>query len=186
MCWAVFGQAPHENQSKTKHEESIVIACLDEGSTPSGSTKVKPSTFSGLRVFIFAIFTNMEILFNPLFITLGSCGVIFIVMGYFMSKKPPKEINGLYGYRTPRAMKNQKIWEYAQVYSAKVMMKYGGYFLLLCLPGYFMDIAPEIATGAGLIVLLIGVAFMIFQVETHLKKWESDSSKRTNKLENKA
>ncbi len=186
MCWAVFGQAPHENQSKTKHEESIVIACLDEGSTPSGSTKVKPSTFSGLRVFIFAIFTNMEILFNPLFITLGSCGVIFIVMGYFMSKKPPKEINNLYGYRTPRAMKNQKIWEYAQVYSAKVMMKYGGYFLLLCLPGYFMDIAPEIATGAGLIVLLIGVAFMIFQVETHLKKWESDSSKRTNKLENKA
>ena len=167
MCWAVFGQAPHENQSKTKHEESIVIACLDEGSTPSGSTKVKPSTFSGLRVFIFAIFTNMEILFNPLFITLGSCGVIFIVMGYFMSKKPPKEINNLYGYRTPRAMKNQKIWEYAQVYSAKVMMKYGGYFLLLCLPGYFMDIAPEIATGAGLIVLLIGVAFMIFQVETH-------------------
>jgi hypothetical protein len=44
LCWAVFGQAPHENQSKTKHEESIVIACLDEGSTPSGSTKVKPST----------------------------------------------------------------------------------------------------------------------------------------------
>ena len=90
-----------------------------------------------------------------------------------MSKKPPKEINGLYGYRTPRAMKNQKIWEYAQVYSAKVMMKYGGYFLLLCLPGYFMDIAPEIATGLGLLILLIGVALMIFQVEGQLKKWES-------------
>ena len=59
--------------------------------------------------FIFVIFNTMEVLFNPLFITLGSCGVIFIVMGYFMSKKPPKEINGLYGYRTPRAMKNQKI-----------------------------------------------------------------------------
>jgi len=152
----------------------------------SGSTKVKPSTFSGLRVFIFAIFTNMEILFNPLFITLGSCGLIFIVMGFIMSKKPPKEINGFCGYRTPRAMKNQKNWDYAQVYSAKVMMKYGGYFLLLCLPGYLMDIAPEEAAGVGLIVLLVGVAFMIFQVETHLKKWESDSSKGTNKLENKA
>ena len=179
MCWAVFGQAPHENQSKTKHEESIVIACLDEGSTPSGSTKVKPSTFSGLRVFIFAIFTNMEILFNPLFITLGSCGVIFIVMGYFMSKKPPKEINGLYGYRTPRAMKNQKIWDYAQVYSAKVMMKYGGYFLLLCLPGYFMDIAPEIATGLRTHCNLINRCRFhdLSSRRTHLKKWESDSSK---------
>ena len=107
-------------------------------------------------------------------------------MGFIMSKKPPKEINGLYGYRTPIAMKNQKNWDYAQVYSAKVMMKYGGYFLLLCLPGYLMDIAPEEAAGAGLIVLLLGAALMFFQVETHLKKWESDSSKRTNKLENKA
>ena len=123
--------------------------------------------------FIFVIFNTMEVLFNPLFITLGSCGVIFIVMGYFMSKNPPKEINGLYVYRTPRSMKNQKIWDYSQVYSAKVMMKYGGYFLLLCLPGYFMDIAPEIATGLGLLILLIGVALMIFQVEGQLKKWES-------------
>jgi uncharacterized membrane protein len=135
--------------------------------------------------FNLSIFTVMEALFNPLFITLGSCGFIFIVMGFIMSKKPPKEINHLYGYRTPRAMKNQKIWDYAQVYSAKVMIKYGGYFLLLCLPGYFIDMAPEMAAGAGLIVLLTGVVFMILQVETHLKKWESDSSKGTNKLENK-
>jgi len=41
LCWAVFGQTLHKNQSKTKHEESIVITCLDEGSTPSGST-LKP------------------------------------------------------------------------------------------------------------------------------------------------
>jgi len=78
-------------------------------------------------------------------------------------------------------MKNQKNWDYAQVYSAKVMMKYGGYFLLLCLPGYLMDIAPEEAAGVGLIVLLVGVAFMIFQVETHLKIWESDSNNHANK-----
>ncbi len=36
-----------------------------------------------------------------------------------------------------------------------------------------MDIAPEIATGLGLLILLIGVALMIFQVEGQLKKWES-------------
>jgi len=132
-------------------------------------------------VFIFAIFTIMEIQLNPLFITLGSCGLIFIAMGFIMSKKPPKEINGLYGYRTPIAMKNQKNWEYAQVYSAKVMMKYGGCFLLLCLPGYFMDLSTEMAAGAGLIVLLLGAALMFFQVETHLKKWESNSSNQTNK-----
>jgi len=53
LCWAVFGQAPHENQSKTKHEESIVIACLDEGSTPSGSTlKAYKLSVCGLFYFI--------------------------------------------------------------------------------------------------------------------------------------
>ena len=104
----------------------------------------------------------------PYLLPLEVVALFLLSWGLFMSKKPPKEINGLYGYRTPRSMKNQKIWDYAQVYSAKVMMKYGGYFLLLCLPGYFMDIAPEIATGLGLIViLLIGVALMIFQVEGH-------------------
>jgi len=44
-----------------------------------------------------------------------------------------------------------------------------------------MDIAPEEAAGVGLIVLLVGVAFMIFQVETHLKIWESDSNNHANK-----
>ena len=57
--------------------------------------------------FNLSIFTVMEALFNPLFITLGSCGILFIAMGFVMSKKPPKEINGMYGYRTPIAMKNQ-------------------------------------------------------------------------------
>ena len=82
----------------------------------------------------------MEVLFNPLFITLGSCGVIFIVMGYFMSKNPPKEINGLYGYRTPRSMKNQSNWDYAQKLGGKFMLIFGFViFLIQITVGYFVS-----------------------------------------------
>ncbi len=40
MYWAVSSQVRIENQIETKHEESILITCLDEGSIPSGSTKM--------------------------------------------------------------------------------------------------------------------------------------------------
>jgi len=47
----------------------------------------------------------MEILFNPLFITLGSCGLIFIVMGFIMSKKTTK------GDQWPVWLPNTKSYE---------------------------------------------------------------------------
>lgn len=47
------GQLCIDNQSGTKHVESMVIACLDEGSNPSGSTiKYKPRQEPG-GVFCF-------------------------------------------------------------------------------------------------------------------------------------
>jgi hypothetical protein len=38
MRLAVCGLFHIENQLQTKHEENIVIPCLDVGSTPTGST----------------------------------------------------------------------------------------------------------------------------------------------------
>ena len=38
VLWAVFGQQPDENQTKTKYVESLWIAYLDESSILSDST----------------------------------------------------------------------------------------------------------------------------------------------------
>ncbi len=45
MYWAVSSQVHIENQVETKHVESILITCLDEGSNPSGST-IKRNRFA--------------------------------------------------------------------------------------------------------------------------------------------
>ena len=39
--------------------------------------------------------------------------VTMVFIGKRFQKKPPKEINGIYGYRTAMSMKNKETWKYA-------------------------------------------------------------------------
>jgi uncharacterized membrane protein len=48
--------------------------------------------------------------------------VVFSAGGLILYLFPPKKINGIYGYRTPRSMKNQSNWNYAQKLGGKYMM----------------------------------------------------------------
>ena len=48
--------------------------------------------------------------------------IAFTAGGIILFLYPPKEINGIYGYRTPRSMKNQANWDYAQKLGGKYMM----------------------------------------------------------------
>ncbi len=51
--------------------------------------------------------------------------VLMIVLGKVFIKNPPKQINGIYGYRTRRSMKNQDTWNYAHLYCGKLWHKTG-------------------------------------------------------------
>lgn len=48
-----------------------------------------------------------------------------IVFGFLLSKKPPKEINSIIGYRSPMSTKNKDTWEFAHKYSGKVWIRSG-------------------------------------------------------------
>lgn len=48
--------------------------------------------------------------------------VVFSAGGLVLYIYPPKKINGIYGYRTTRSMKNQENWDYAQKLGGKYMM----------------------------------------------------------------
>jgi immunity protein, SdpI family len=52
-------------------------------------------------------------------------GVIVLVAGAVLYRFPPKTINGLYGYRTPRSMRSQAAWNFANRYAAEQMMMAG-------------------------------------------------------------
>ena len=106
---------------------------------------------------------------NPLFLIPLITGVVFVVVGMIMVKYPPKKINSFYGYRTPKSMKSQEQWDYAQKYSSKLMVKLGVGLSLLSLVGFFINHSEGAAVGISLgFIILIAIA-LIVRVEKELK-----------------
>lgn len=100
-------------------------------------------------------------------------GVMLFFRWRFL-KKPPKSINGFYGYRTSRSMKNQQTWDYAHRVCGKLWLRVGAimlsFSLLAMLPALGRDVET---TGMWLMgVAGVQVAVMIatiFPVEGALK-----------------
>lgn len=51
--------------------------------------------------------------------------IIMIIAGRMMWKHCPKEINGIYGYRTKRSRKYQDTWKFAHEYFGRLSWKLG-------------------------------------------------------------
>lgn len=107
---------------------------------------------------------------NPIFIILITTGLVFMLAGFLMYKFPPKKINGLYGYRTPSSMKSQERWDFAQKYSAKSMIKLGGFLSLCSFFGLVFNPSENIGVLIAMGLLLSTTVFLIFSVEIHIKK----------------
>ena len=59
---------------------------------------------------------------------------VMIGFGGVWKKKPPKEINGFYGYRTAMAMKNRDTWTFAHKYCGKIWYICGWILLVVTIP----------------------------------------------------
>lgn len=57
--------------------------------------------------------------------------VIMIISGYLMKVKTPKKINGIYGYRTERSMKNKETWNFANKLCGDIWLKAGVVMLII-------------------------------------------------------
>lgn len=109
--------------------------------------------------------------FNVLiFLSCVVMGLLGLIAGYYLKKYPPKHINGFYGYRTRRSMKNQKHWEMAQQLGAKNMMHYSSIPLISSILGFFID-ENQILLSCGIVLgsTLAWAFFSIFKTERQLK-----------------
>lgn len=103
---------------------------------------------------------------------------IFIFFGFILMKFPPEKINGVYGYRTPMAMKNKDTWDVAQ--------KLGGYSLIIfgITNAFFGLLANSFSGGANtekyqLLFLVVGSVIMLIIDEMHLRKiFNKDGSRK--------
>lgn len=99
-------------------------------------------------------------------------GIIFILASLFLKKKPPTDVNLIFGYRTKRSMKNKKLWEAGNRYSAEIMIQNGYIMIILgiIISLFFKNPSTSILLIMGAMILLI--ISMFVRVETRLKKLE--------------
>lgn len=98
-----------------------------------------------------------------------------IGFGNYFIKNAPKEINGIFGYRTAMSMKNRDTWEFAHHYCGKIwffsglIMFFLSFIAMLYVIGKdvnYVGIYGGILCGIQLIFLIASIVF----TETALRK----------------
>lgn len=111
--------------------------------------------------------------------------VIMLFFGVIFRKHGPKNINGIYGYRTSMSMKNKETWEFAHQYCGRLWIKLGLIMLTISIivsvlvftyVGEAQGIIDLILVTIQTIVLIVS----IFPVEKALKNNFDGNGNRRN------
>jgi len=97
-------------------------------------------------------------------------GFLIIIGGLIQHIFPPKKINSLYGYRTPRSKKNIEVWNFAQKLSAKLMISVG---VILCLFGciaLILGLEDQLVNTTGIVLMISLFLILLIYMELTLKK----------------
>ena len=95
---------------------------------------------------------------------------VYIVFGALFLWHPPKDINGLYGYRTSRSMKNEDTWSFAHGVCGKIWLTMG--LVMLVVLGTALLLFREQYAEASLYIQIsqdILLILSFFPVEKALK-----------------
>ena len=109
---------------------------------------------------------------------------IMVGIGWLFRKRPPKNINPIYGYRTAMSMKNQDTWDFAHRICAEVWIRWGLVLLIVSALALaaIVPLGQERAVWAGTwicLLQLIPLLGSIVPVERALKKtFDQDGNRR--------
>lgn len=112
---------------------------------------------------------------SPFIYVLTTNGLLFLISIIFW-KFPPKKINSLYGYRTPKAMLNLKIWHFANAVFNKNLLIYAGISFLGGL--VFANFATKELTWQPMILVLLSVLVSIIKTERALSDNFTEEGKK--------
>lgn len=84
------------------------------------------------------------------------------VLGRSFVKNPPEEINGGYGYRTARSMRNRETWAFAQRFSGGFWVRAGWPTMAVSLVWMVLLFGREIDTVANFGLLLTALQMVPF------------------------
>lgn len=111
--------------------------------------------------------------------------LIMLLGGFCMFKYPPKEINGIVGYRTSMSKKNKDTWAFAHDYCGKLWIKLGAITLIptaiVQIPfAHSSDDVIGVMTLIIMTVQLVVIACSIMPVEKALKNTFDKNGIRIN------
>ncbi len=95
-------------------------------------------------------------------------GIIFILAARILQKIHRQILTQRYGYRTKRSMKNKKLWDAGNKYSAEVMKKNGFIMILIGSVISILFRYPHTIIAIMVVMLLLIIRLFI-QVENRLK-----------------
>lgn len=110
--------------------------------------------------------------------------VTMIGFGRYFSKKAPKEINAVFGYRTSMSMKNKDTWEFAHKYFGKIWYRCGWILLDVSVVVKLFTIgqSEDIIGWMGVILVHVQMVVLIVGIiptERALKKtFDKDGNRR--------
>ena len=105
---------------------------------------------------------------NPLWTHL-MLGPLMLVLTFIFKRFPPKKINHLYGYRTPRSMRSQEAWDFANRFSGRALVIVSALTCIVQIITYsLMDFRASV-TGSA-IFLSVALIAVIPLTELELKK----------------
>ena len=91
---------------------------------------------------------------------------MMVIFGRVMWKHPPKKINGVYGYRTKRSMKNMDTWNFAHEYCGKLWWRTGWIMLIFSviiqLP--FLKSGEDTIGVLGMILCIVQCAVLVLSI----------------------
>lgn len=112
---------------------------------------------------------------GPYIYVLTTNGVLFLISIIFW-KFPPKKINGLYGYRTPKAMQNEDIWQFANATFNLVFLKYSGISFLAAL--LLTSISTEQLTWQPMVFVALSILVSLIKTERAINENFDDEGKQ--------
>ena len=110
--------------------------------------------------------------------------ITMILLGRYYSCKAPKNINWVYGYRTPMSTKNKDTWEFAHKLLGKLWYRCGIVLLPLSVLAmlFVIDKRENVVAVTGEIICGVQVVIMVLvihPIERALRKnFDKDGNKR--------
>lgn len=101
--------------------------------------------------------------------------VTMIGFGKYFKTQAPKEINSVFGYRTPMSMKNHDTWEFAHKYCGKIWYICGRILLIVTIVAMipFFGQRADVVENVGAVLLgiqMIPLVGAILPTELALRK----------------